>query len=35
MVFKQLHQANAINLIQIEPCRLAGVSEVLAVFQEL
>ena len=31
MVFKQLLQANAIDVVQIDSCRLAGVSEVLAV----
>ena len=32
MVFKQLHQANAIDVIQIDTCNLADVGEVLAVF---
>ena len=31
MVFKQLLQAQAIDVVQIDSCRLAGVSEVLAV----
>ncbi|KAG8784155.1 hypothetical protein FRC20_001933 [Serendipita sp. 405] len=31
MVFKQLMQANAIDVAQIDSCRLAGVSEVLSV----
>ncbi|KAI9452582.1 enolase C-terminal domain-like protein [Russula earlei] len=31
MVFKQLFQANAIDVCQIDSCRLAGVSEVLSV----
>lgn len=31
MVFKQLLQANAIDVCQIDSCRLAGVNEVLAV----
>jgi len=31
MVFKQLHQADTIDVIQIDTCHLAGVSEVLAV----
>ena len=31
MVFKQLLQANAIDVVQIDSCRLAGVNEVLAV----
>jgi len=31
MVFKQLLQAEAIDVVQIDSCRLAGVSEVLAV----
>jgi len=31
VVFKQLLQANAIDVCQIDSCRLAGVSEVLAV----
>ncbi|CAE6448066.1 unnamed protein product [Rhizoctonia solani] len=31
MVFKQLLQAEAIDVAQIDSCRLAGVSEVLAV----
>ena len=31
MVFKQLLQADAIDVVQIDSCRLAGVSEVLAV----
>ena len=29
MVFKQLLQADAIDVVQIDSCRLAGVSEVL------
>jgi len=32
MVFKQLHQDNAIDVIQIDTCHLADVGEVLAVF---
>lgn len=31
MVFKQLLQADAVDVVQIDSCRLAGVSEVLAV----
>lgn len=31
MVFKQLLQAHAIDVVQIDSCRLAGVSEVLSV----
>ena len=31
MVFKQLLQADAIYICQIDSCRLAGVSEVLSV----
>ena len=31
MVFKQLLQANAIDVCQIDSCRLAGVNEILAV----
>jgi len=31
MVFKQLLQADAIDVVQIDSCRLAGVSEVLSV----
>jgi len=31
MVFKQLLHADAIDVVQVDPCRLAGVSEVLAV----
>lgn len=31
MVFKQLLQAEAIDVCQIDSCRLAGVSEVLSV----
>jgi len=31
MVFKQLLQANAIDVVQIDSCRLAGVNEVLSV----
>lgn len=31
MVFKQLLMAEAIDVVQIDSCRLAGVSEVLAV----
>lgn len=31
MVFKQLFQADAIDVCQIDACRLAGVSEVLSV----
>jgi len=31
MVSKQLLQADAIDVVHIESCRLAGVSEVLAV----
>lgn len=31
MVFKQLLQASAIDVCQIDSCRLAGVSEVLSV----
>lgn len=31
MVFKQLLQAEAIDVCQIDSCRLGGVSEVLAV----
>jgi len=31
MIFKQLLQAEAIDVVQIDSCRLAGVSEVLAV----
>ena len=31
MVFKQLLQADAIDVVQVDSCRLAGVSEVLAV----
>ena len=31
MVFKQLLQAQAIDVCQIDSCRLAGVSEVLSV----
>lgn len=31
MVFKQLLQAEAIDVCQIDACRLAGVNEVLAV----
>ncbi len=31
MVFKQLLQAEAVDVVQIDSCRLAGVSEVLAV----
>jgi L-fuconate dehydratase len=31
MVFKQLLQAEAIDVVQIDSCRLAGVSEVLSV----
>jgi L-fuconate dehydratase len=31
MVFKQLLQAQAIDVVQIDSCRLAGVSEVLSV----
>lgn len=31
MVFKQLLQADAIDVCQIDSCRLAGVSEVLSV----
>ena len=31
MVFKQLLQAGAIDVCQIDSCRLAGVSEVLSV----
>jgi L-fuconate dehydratase len=31
MVFKQLFQAEAIDVCQIDSCRLAGVSEVLSV----
>ena len=32
MAFKQLHQANVIDVIQIDACHLADVGEVLAVF---
>lgn len=31
MVFKQLLQANAIDVCQIDSCRLAGVNEILGV----
>jgi len=31
IVFKQLLQAEAIDVVQIDSCRLAGVSEVLSV----
>ena len=31
IVFKQLLQADAIDVVHIDSCRLAGVSEVLAV----
>jgi L-fuconate dehydratase len=31
MVFKQLLQAEAIDVVQIDSCRLAGVNEVLSV----
>ena len=31
IVFKQLLQADAIDVVQIDSCRLAGVSEVLSV----
>ena len=31
MVFKPLLQADAIDVVQIDSCRLTGVSEVLAV----
>ena len=31
IVFKQLFQANAVDVAQIDSCRLAGVSEVLSV----
>jgi len=31
MVFKQPLQVDAIDVVQIDSCRLAGVSEVLAV----
>lgn len=31
MIFKQLLQANAIDVCQIDSCRLAGVTEVLSV----
>lgn len=31
MVFKQLLQANAVDVVQLDSCRLAGVSEVLSV----
>lgn len=31
MIFKQLLQAEAIDVVQIDSCRLAGVSEVLSV----
>ncbi len=31
MVFKQLFQAHAIDVCQIDACRLGGVNEVLAV----
>ena len=31
MVFKQLLQAEAIDVVQVDSCRLAGVSEVLSV----
>jgi L-fuconate dehydratase len=31
MVFKQLFQMDAIDVCQIDACRLAGVSEVLSV----
>lgn len=31
MVFKQLLQADAIDVCQIDSCRLAGVTEVLSV----
>jgi L-fuconate dehydratase len=31
MVFKQLLQTDAIDVVQIDSCRLAGVNEVLAV----
>jgi L-fuconate dehydratase len=31
MVFKQLFQADAVDVAQIDSCRLAGVSEVLSV----
>jgi len=31
MVFKQLLQAEAIDVCQIDSCRLAGVSEVISV----
>lgn len=31
MVFKQLLQAEAIDVVQIDSCRLAGVSEVISV----
>jgi L-fuconate dehydratase len=31
VVFKQLMQLNAIDVCQVDPCRLAGVNEVLAV----
>jgi len=30
VVFKQLLQADAIDVVQIDSCRLTGVSEVLA-----
>jgi len=33
MVFKQLHRANAIDVIQIDTYHLADVDEVLAVFR--
>jgi len=31
MVFKQLLQADAIGVCQVDSCRLAGISEVLSV----
>ena len=31
MIFKQLLQAEAIDVVQIDSCRLAGVNEVLSV----
>jgi hypothetical protein len=31
MVFKQLLQANAIDVCQIDSCRLAGINEILGV----
>ena len=31
MVFRQLLQAEAVDVVQIDSCKLAGVSEVLAV----